>query len=431
MKGLLALPLILSLLVLAAATPASDLQAAITALKAERALKGLQLQISQKKQVVFDFNIGEKNQANESIDSNTMFRIASVSKSFASVAIMQLVEQGKLSLNQTVSSLLGFSFQNPFFPGVEITVEMILTHQSSLIECDPYYSNFLDDTYNAKTGTEVPKIREILVPGGKYFNNCLFSSTHRPGTNFHYVNLNFGLAGTIVEIVSRQRYDDYQRQHILTPLSEGLPETATFNAANIQNPKNLGVIYIGDKGKWVPNYDYYSDGKINQRNLTGYVPGDNGVIYGPQGGLRASVSHLNNYAIMLANGGTTKQGKVILQPSSVAEMLRPRYQYHGSTGGSLSDYHAYGLGLFATTEHKNDQIISHEVVKGHTGAAYGLISAQHFWGEYTLSYIINGALNGYKYGTGTIYEYERLAIYSAVEKFVAATKSATPQLTTN
>ena len=58
------------------------------------------------------------------------------------------------------------------------------------------------------------------------------------------------------------------------------------------------------------------------------------------------------------------------------------------------------------------------MVKGHTGAAYNLISAQHFWGEYTLTYIISGALNGYKYGTGTIYEYERLAIYNAGDEFV-------------
>jgi hypothetical protein len=80
----------------------------------------------------------------------------------------------------------------------------------------------------------------------------------------------------------------------------------------------------------------------------------------------------------------------------------------------LNDFHIYGLGLYTTTYRKTDTVINHEVVKGHTGAAYNLISAQHFWNDYTLTYIINGALNGYKYGTGTIYEYERLKIYNAV-----------------
>lgn len=86
----------------------------------------------------------------------------------------------------------------------------------------------------------------------------------------------------------------------------GLPEVATFNTATITNPNNLGVIFEGDKGKWVPSADYYPDGKIPSRNLTGYIVGNNGVIFGPQGGMRASASHLSNYVTMLSNGGITK-----------------------------------------------------------------------------------------------------------------------------
>lgn len=82
-----------------------------------------------------------------------MFRIASVSKSFSSVALLQLMEQKKISLNQSLSSIFGYKIENPFFPGQDITIEMILSHQSSLIECDPYYSDFLVATYNAKDGT--------------------------------------------------------------------------------------------------------------------------------------------------------------------------------------------------------------------------------------------------------------------------------------
>lgn len=106
---------------------------------------------------------------------------------------------------------------------------------------------------------------------------------------------------------------------------------------------------------------------------------------------------------MLANGGTTKQGKVILTPASVKEILKPRYHFHGIKGGAVNDFHTYGLGVYTTTYRRTDTIINHEVVRGHTGSAYGLISAQHFWEDYTITYIINGALQGYKYGTGTIY----------------------------
>lgn len=60
---------------------------------------------------------------------------------------------------------------------------------------------------------------------------------------YQYVNLNFGIAGTIVEIFTQIRFDEYQRDEILSYVSEGLLETATFNIANINNTKNLGVIY--------------------------------------------------------------------------------------------------------------------------------------------------------------------------------------------
>jgi hypothetical protein len=98
----------------------------------------------------------------------------------------------------------------------------------------------------------------------------------------------------------------------------------------------------------------------------------------------------------------------------VEELIKPRYQYHGPQGGVANDFHIYSFGLFTTTYHQNDIIINHETVRGHTGSAYNLISAQHYWKDYTFTYIINGALNGYKYGTGTIYEYERLKIHIAV-----------------
>lgn len=85
-------------------------------------------------------------------------------------------------------------------------------------------------------------------------------------------------------------------------------------------------------------------------------------------------------------------------------MLKPRYQFHGKKSGAQNDFHLYGFGLYTTTYRKTDHVIAHEVVRGHTGSAYGLISAYYFWGNYTMTYIVNGALNGYGYGTGTIYE---------------------------
>lgn len=115
--------------------------------------------------------------------------------------------------------------------------------------------------------------------------------------------------------------------------------------------------------------------------------------------------------IMLSNKGLTKEGTRVLSSDSVDRMLKPIYQYHGTKFGPANDFHLYGLGLYTTTYLANDMIIPHTRVRGHLGAAYGLISGYHFWGNYTLTYIINGALHGYGYGTSTIYEKERLLIH--------------------
>jgi hypothetical protein len=48
-------------------------------------------------------------------------------------------------------------------------------------------------------------------------------------------------------------------------------------------------------------------------------------------------------------------------------MLKPRYQYHGPSGGDPVDFQYYGLGLYRTGYRVVDRIISHEVVNGHTG----------------------------------------------------------------
>lgn len=97
-------------------------------------MRGLQIEITKNAEQIFYHNKGIKNNANDPVDANTLFRVASCSKSFSSVAIMQLVEQGKLKLNDTVSDILGFEVKNPHFPDVPITVEMLLSHQSSLAE---------------------------------------------------------------------------------------------------------------------------------------------------------------------------------------------------------------------------------------------------------------------------------------------------------
>ena len=76
--------------------------------------------------------------------------------------------------------------------------------------------------------------------------------------------------------------------------------------------KNLATLYRGSDGAWIPQTDYYPTGVIPVRNVTDYMIGSNGVLFSPQAGLRASVTHMCNYMYMLANMGVTKEGVRVL-----------------------------------------------------------------------------------------------------------------------
>ena len=82
---------------------------------------GLQLQLTKDKEIIYQGNFGKRDGVNP-VETSTMFRVASLSKSFVSAAIMTLVETNKLKLTQSISNILGFEVKNPFFPGIPLTV---------------------------------------------------------------------------------------------------------------------------------------------------------------------------------------------------------------------------------------------------------------------------------------------------------------------
>ena len=93
------------------------------------------------------------------MEMDSRFRTASISKTFAAVGAMRLVEQGKLDLDADISDYLGFTLRNPNYPDDVITVRMIMSHSSSIQDGSVY--------------TIAPEysIKEFFTPEGKYWND--------------------------------------------------------------------------------------------------------------------------------------------------------------------------------------------------------------------------------------------------------------------
>lgn len=323
------------------------------------------------------------------VTGDTRFRIASVSKQFTALTIMQLVESGSLKLDDDVSQYLGFELRNPNYPDVPITVRMLLSHTSSLRDGDVYS---IPPQYG---------VIEFFQPEGKFYEDGAHFAPlgQAPGENFKYSNLNYGILGTIVESVTGQRFDEYQRAHILKDLDiSGSYNPGDFSRADMEK---LGVIYQkqrdgvwDEKGPWIPQIDDY-EGKIPDRDkvyvnnpdvretdswysLKGYKPGTNATFFSPQGGLRISFEELEHLLQMLMNRGVY-EGKQVVRPDLIDEMFKIHWRYdpanpNGTTyGGSLE---AYGLGEYLLVGNGTSRgVKDHEVdLQGHLGEAYGLLS---------------------------------------------------------
>ncbi len=130
---------------------------------------------------------------------STRFHIASVSKPFTAIAILQFEEQGRLSISDPVARFL------PDFPnGDKIKLEHLLTHSSGI----PNVNDLPDYDVFARN----PHTVEQLV--AKFAGLPL---DFEPGSDYHYSNSNYNLLALILEKVGGENYGEYVRKHILDP----------------------------------------------------------------------------------------------------------------------------------------------------------------------------------------------------------------------
>lgn len=181
------------------------------------------------------------------VNQQTMYRIASISKTFTALGLLKLHQQGAFELEDNISDYMGYTIENPQFPGTPITFTMLLSHTSSLQDGSGY-SNFLSGTLN---NIPVPSIAEVLLPGGQFYTSNMWR-LEAPGTHFAYSNINYGLIGTLIEKISGQRFDLFMQSEILEPLGV----SGSYNVTLLEDIDDVAVLYR-NQGGWTPQIDNY------------------------------------------------------------------------------------------------------------------------------------------------------------------------------
>jgi CubicO group peptidase (beta-lactamase class C family) len=163
--------------------------------------------------------------------AQTVYRIGSITKQFTAVAILQLIEQGKLTLDDTIQRFL------PDFPaqGNRVTIRHLLTHTSGI---KSYTS--LGPEWQDKMRLDLTHAQLVALFRDKPFDFA-------PGARFLYDNSGYYLLGMIVERVSGLAYAEYLNQRLFTPL--GLRATAYCDDRTVLPHRASG--YELDSGTFV------------------------------------------------------------------------------------------------------------------------------------------------------------------------------------
>lgn len=294
-------------------------------------------------------------------------RIASISKLVTALGVMRLVDQRRLNLDRDVSDYLGFLVRNPAFPDRKITLRLLLSHQSSLRDGDDLYIIPLGVT-----------LRQRLS------DPAVWDPDHAPGSGwFHYTNLNFPVAASVMERVTGERFDVLMSRLVLKPLK--LDACFNWGAGCSAEAFRRAVVLYRDTGEVArdglnglppPCAVVVQEGTAC--DLSAYHPGDNGALFSPQGGLRISMIDLAKIGQLLA-----RRGAGFLSPRAFAELTRPAWQFDGNNGlgedGTASGFFcSYGLaqhriGTGGSGCH-DDLFADRRRRIGHAGDAYGLKS---------------------------------------------------------
>ena len=290
------------------------------------------------------------------VTAASMFRIASMSKSFTCMAILKLRDEGKLKLDDPAYLYIP-ELQQLKYPTADappITIRHLMTHSAGFPEDNPWGDRQLADTD-----------KDLMEFIGRQIN---FSNP--PGIAYEYSNLGFALQAKIITKVSGMRYQDYLKKNIFEPL--GMSNT-TYEFADVDAAK------LAHGYRWLNN-------KWNEEVLLHDTPD------GSWGAMGAMISSVNEFAGYMAfhlsawpASNTSDKGPV--KRSSIREMHHPwrwigfdaGYTFPGGRKCAITTAYCYGLGWLNDCEGKT--------YIGHSGGLPGFGSQWRIMPDYGIGVV--------------------------------------------
>ena len=280
---------------------------------------------------------------NRDVACNTEFRVGSISKTFVSLALLKLEEEGRINLQSRLQDVApDVPLKNPWESTNPVRIANLLEHTAGFDDMA------LREAYNTKDSPNI-SILQVL----QKFPNPQ-NVRWPPSTRFAYSNPDYGIAGYLVEKVSGQPWTSYVRSNILTSLEIS---TGDFDLTP-QNRALLAQGYQRPEGKSVQSVAYKE------------------IYLRPAGDMKASPAELAKLVQFFLRRGTTTENQ-LLKPETIARMEYPQTPLSSHNGLRL------GYGLANYTEVKGG-VVTH----GHEGGIDGFNSSYRYMPEQNWGYVV-------------------------------------------
>lgn len=310
------------------ATSLDELDKRIGKIFSDARIPGASVSIIENNQIVFTKGYGSSDlKTKKPVTPETVFRAGSISKSFTSIGVMMLVEEGKLSLDMKLADLL---------PELKYENEWEATHPIRLVHLLEHTTGFDDIQFRhyLLTGKDIPLSQSIDLYGP-------YKSRWKPGTRTSYCNAGPVIAGRIIEKVSGQNFQQFMASRLTTPLAM---ESAHWTLESAIKDR-ISKSYSAEGAKEEPFMD---------------------IVGRPSGSLNITSRDLARLPLLMLGRGTL-DGKTYLQQASVDRIERPESNDGAKAGLKLG----YGLGNFATVTPKT-------IFHGHDGGIDGFASKYEY-----------------------------------------------------
>ncbi len=281
----------------------------------------------------------------EEITEESYFKTASVSKMITAVAVMKLVETGRLDLDADLGSILGdppYRAASSYYPKVPLTCRHLMTHTASINDGKGAFARGKN-------------LSEILDPT-KNKNGSGFLKA-KPGTQYKYSNYGAGILGCVIEAVTGKRLTDAARELVF----DDMGIDAAYHPILLKEPGKIVNTYNADGGGGVTrSYRLREDVYRPEINLDkDYMDS--------YGGLWIRGEDFCRIGIMLCNLGVL-DGRRILEEDTVVEMISSQ----NGKGGVGTDS-PYGLNV-----ERNSALVKGKTIYGHQGMANGVLCNLYF-----------------------------------------------------